>query len=594
MKKNFIYATLSAIALVGAVSLSACSSSEDVENPNYNAETNMVKTQFSISIPVGNGQLTRMDGDGAPDNGVFKGMTNIKLYPFKTATEVAGTEDIATPITLEAINENDLDKTGTDGNNFHGKVYNDVQIPVGTKTFLFYGQITDPKGGALEPTYGTEGTPAANIKFELSPIQKTYTMANVKTNDTQAAAILTDLNAIVAVLKTQLSDATTASHISAAQLNALLTAFKGLRAGSAASVLAFIQNAYNFLKGQTGGYAAAVCTEIEKYFTATSSGDPVTYTLTWKTTNTFPGNIDLPDGAIGLAYNDDPTTDGEYYSFASVTTSGNSQPELNTYVKPAALQYYVNTPLHTDNEAHASQYNSQTSWANVLALYDGGTEVLSSTRGIVLDNPIQYGVGRLKANVKIGSGTLYANNESGDATAVTPPTNGYPITGILIGGQKDVNWNFEPIASETSYTIYDPVWTDNTANKATTTGSGYNYTLALQTNKDETVSIAVELTNDGDAFYGVDNRLIPAGSKFYLIAKLTPSNGTAYAAGDNTKNRVFCQDVETTATLTISTNSLKKAYNTIPDLRAAKMELGLSVDLSWTAGLSFETNFEQE
>ena len=31
MKKNFIYATLSAIALVGAVSLSACSTSEDVE-----------------------------------------------------------------------------------------------------------------------------------------------------------------------------------------------------------------------------------------------------------------------------------------------------------------------------------------------------------------------------------------------------------------------------------------------------------------------------------------------------------------------------------------------------------------------------------
>ena len=51
-------------------------------------------------------------------------------------------------------------------------------------------------------------------------------------------------------------------------------------------------------------------------------------------------------------------------------------------------------------------------------------------------------------------------------------------------------------------------------------------------------------------------------------------------------NRVFIQDYTTTANFTI--NSLKNAYVTIPDLRASKLQLGLSVDLTWQNGLTFE------
>ena len=49
--------------------------------------------------------------------------------------------------------------------------------------------------------------------------------------------------------------------------------------------------------------------------------------------------------------------------------------------------------------------------------------------------------------------------------------------------------------------------------------------------------------------------------------------------------RVFIQDYTTTANFTI--NSLKNAYVTIPDLRASKLQLGLSVDLTWQSGLTF-------
>ena len=49
MKKMFKFAFLSAIAFVGAVSFSACSSSDDMaesNNPNFNPETNEVRRNW--------------------------------------------------------------------------------------------------------------------------------------------------------------------------------------------------------------------------------------------------------------------------------------------------------------------------------------------------------------------------------------------------------------------------------------------------------------------------------------------------------------------------------------------------------------------
>ena len=91
------------------------------------------------------------------------------------------------------------------------------------------------------------------------------------------------------------------------------------------------------------------------------------------------------------------------------------------------------------------------------------------------------------------------------------------------------------------------------------------------------------MENTGADFVGVDNKVIANGTKFYMIATLTPSSTMAnYAAVDG---KVFKQDFVTTANLTIG--DLKHAYNVIPDLRLPELELGLSVDLTWQAGLTF-------
>ena len=588
MKKYLNYAFAGAIALTGAVGFASCSSSgEDVvnntpiNNPTNIPEQETVKTQFAISIPIsGNQAGTRMDPDGAPNSGVFKGIKDIHLYPISTAS-VTVSSAISTPITLTDISVDGLDQTGSSGN-FRGKVYADVAIPVGTKAFLFYGEISDEKGGDLTPSYGTSGTPA-NINFSLVPIQ-TATFSTL--NNDKGTAVLTAMNDIIAVLAAQETAAATATHASATHLNELLQSFQLLKAGSANTVRAFVQKMYNQLTeigtnyfGTT--YTTPVQTKIEEYFTVSGTGP---YTLTWKVDNTFPNNLGLPDGAIGLSC----TTN--VFSFASVTVGGNPQPELNTYVKPASLFYTVNTPIHTSTAAQVANYASKSTWAQVVALYSE-TEVSSSTRGVVLDNPIQYGVGRLKSNVVLGTTSLKANDADGNEADVTNvPAAGFPVTGILIGSQKNVTWNFEPTGTS-KYTIYDPVQTGGTSVKASTTASADNYTLALQTEKDDVVRVVVELVNDADDFYGEANQLIPHGSKFYLAATLNPTTAATYAADDNTKNRVFCQDVETAVAFTVGATSLKKAYNTIPDLRSPEMELGLSVDLTWKAGLSFNVTF---
>ena len=159
------------------------------------------------------------------------------------------------------------------------------------------------------------------------------------------------------------------------------------------------------------------------------------------------------------------------------------------------------------------------------------------------------------------------------------------MTGVLIGNQKTVGFDFKPLADDAkTWTIYDSSHGEGADAAAVKKGSGNPatptaYTLALETegatsDPYETVNFAIELVNNsGDDFKGADG-IVPAGGKFYLVGSLT---------SDADHNKVFEQDHKTIAYVTI--NSLKSAYNTIPDLRSPKLEIGLAVDLQWQEGL---------
>ena len=180
-------------------------------------------------------------------------------------------------------------------------------------------------------------------------------------------------------------------------------------------------------------------------------------------------------------------------------------------------------------------------------------------------------------------------------------SDGFPITAILVGNQRVANWEFKPndaTSTATQYTVYDKTMPANMI--ASTSGSPVNHTLLLETPASSPVNIVVEFTNNsGNVFRGHNNELIPAGAKFYMVATLNPTatSGVTQPSKDANINQVFLQDYTTVANLTINTNDatdhnkgLGAAYNVIPDLRTPALSIGLSVDLTWQSGLTFNVD----
>ena len=228
--------------------------------------------------------------------------------------------------------------------------------------------------------------------------------------------------------------------------------------------------------------------------------------------------------------------------------------------------------------------------------------VTQLTRKIALADNINYGVAQLTMTFKCKSSTLPAKPYTvNDVTTsqYIPVGEGFNVTGVLIGGQpSSVGYDFLP-TSNTSFnnTIYDRSMPQDLKAKYYATNPieniPTNYTLLLSNKKSgksqDAVNFAVELTNNsGMDFRGADG-IVPAGGTFYLIGKLDPSADKGVTT--NGRTAVFEPDYRTTANVTIST--LANAYNCIPDLRSTNLQLGLSVDLSWETGMSFDVEIGQ-
>ena len=618
MKKYLNYAFAGAIALTGAVGFVSCSSSgEDVvgntpvNNPTNIPEQETVKTQFTISLPSNvaraNTRQSAATVQNAQDIASFRGMNTIVLLPFG-ATGAGSTDPVASSATKlsNAISLTKIivpsEQTVTNeiparvlysGSN--SVLYNDVTIPVGTGSFLFYGKAIDSGddkfvNGSLKMT---EGQPS-DIKFDLVQTNASSTVSEVGT------AIATYLSNIAKATNwAGCADPTNSSQAwYNASLGYLYLKFTSMKAGSSRTTQAAVQDLYTKIKDNTDDVSTAIKTAITNVTYASDAGAGVlTFTAAIGNSEAtyFPGDVNLPDGAALLSF-DSTTKD-----FTQVTTGNGNTGQVFAkyadYVYPASLYYYCNSGIKTSNTSQQSAYNGTDNWATISGNYTDGTAVSTSTRSVAILDPIQYGVGRLDATVKLDAMTLYDKN----GETYTVPAGGFTVTGILIGGQKQVGYNFKPTDDTSVFTIYDNITKSQspTTLSATNTASATNYTLALETGTDP-VKVAVELLNNGAAFEGADG-IVPKGGKFYLIAELAPSNGIGYSPG--TMDQVFKQDYKTIVTFTIKTGlsktadsfnsttgntiGLGAAHNLIPDFRTPQLELGLSVDMTWQPGLQF-------
>lgn len=595
MKKLSSFFLMGTVALAGLGVMSSCSSDDLGNDSTTNpGETKAVKTQFALNIPRANGG-TRMSDVNTQANKNFLGMQDIRMYSFNAAP-AAGSTSTAT-FTLANI-KSGISETAS------SKIYSDVSVPVGTTHFLFYAHApqgtTDAKKFELGVLNLTNPETDATATNDISA-----TLATVKKNDTASPkALLGILNGVAGVEGW-------ATATDGTELNKLYTKYTSAKAGSANSIRLTLQSLYNNLGGIVTGanaeaqtVAKAIRTKIAESFTATTATDGYV-TLAYKATgdvSKYPNNINLPDGAVQLSF--DATNKFTYAATSSLT--GIENLDASKVCFPASIYYFQSSNLAaTAKELETNQWpTTTTNWTAATApwlkdansLADGWTaSVQPTTRSIAMRQNINYGVANLATTVKCGAASLPDNKDlsvtdpSEFAGTVAVPDAGFTVTGLLIGGQPTkVGFDFQPASNDAfDYTIYDNNLTGIVAKNGA--ASATNYTIVLPNDKgrtatdQNTVNVAIELTNNSSvAFRGFDG-IIPAGGKFYLVGKLEPK--TKALTGVD-KPAVFMSDYKTTMNLTIK--SLQNAYNTIPDLRSTKLQLGLSVDLDWQAGLQFD------
>ena len=408
-----------------------------------------------------------------------------------------------------------------------------------------------------------------------------------------------------------------------------------LTSGSAAAVKATLQGLQTNLP-KVGTVSVSDTAQAMRPFLYWQLYQEVGKAISALSSNTFPTDQNLPEGAVKLTY----SQNAENGPFSYVTAANNTSIVTGDYsldnskvTYPSSLAYFCNTPVMTSDSPisdMASQLPSVENWKTATWPEDlsGGWKekaVGENTQSIALKAAITYGVAQLKTTVRCGAANLkdykWEDEKSTDADKIAVPAEGYTLTGVLVGGQPDkVDWQFLP-TSDANYdhTIYDSYMNtsdgkseanaDGTPKAAGAISAKYsadktlsipNYTLVLDNKRasstkdnDKIVYIALEFQNTGSAFYGAGGGLIPSGSKFYLVGKLDPTKGTqptstTSGTTSTTLDHVFVKGYTTTANFVISEESLKKATNTIPDLRTAELSLGLMVDFTWKDGLTFD------
>lgn len=523
------------VLLLASAGLASCSSDDTFSGEGPQAG-DPVKTQFAISVPVGKSGRLSQDIVQGQSPAQFRGMDNIQLIPFTTAPAAGGTGQ--TPIALGSILDNEL-AAGT-----NAKVYYEVQINPGVSHFLFYGEAYSANDDAKTNGALTANVEQAinNISFSLKPIS-----TDAK-NDAEATTLLAALNLVA-----QSSIEPVGSWANDVDLKPYYDAFTSLKAGSANS----IRLALTELRSAVG-----IDTPLKQ-----TISDNIEQALDDIKDCTYPQNVGLPDGAAQLKF------EGGAFSYINSENIGNlSYTSMDHFVYPASLYYMANTDIKTADTRLSDRYS--TDWNTCLNLYNpGGTSVTATTQSVALVKPVKYAVGRFDVAAKFSASSI--NDNVGESIAVTAE-DGITLDGILIGGQKNADWQFAPLASSEEYTIYDASVTSTKLGTADIASKIMAQSLALPTTAATPVNFALELTNNtGNAFTGVDG-IVPDGAKFYLVGRLEPQ-------ADKADNKVFAQAYNTKANVTIS--SLAHAYNCIPDLKNPKLELGLSVNLEWTEGL---------
>ena len=587
------------IMTVSLLTLTACSTIDDDYEPTEGVKEVLTDLQIAISSHTAETRQTGITTQ-AQEPPVFRGIQDIYLIPYS----VSGNSVVATDyrqgmrINLPQLSSdpsiNSINGLNTNNNS---RYYTDVEMPLGTNAFLFYGRaIRNGNSNFVNGLTAVTGLSAANVASQPSGIS--FGPSSIVTDATSASDKANNLAACLTAVAGATGWSTSPSYVD--DYNKFIT----MTAGSSASICALLQGVYNTYKSKTEAVPQAVVTAILTYADVDANG-----ILTMKPLYAdYPGCYDLPDGAAFVKWIEDTATPANSRFEAVVSSSpAVQQPTgliasgITAYAYPAELYYRVNSKIKTDDtNTHADDYLNTTTWDGAGGLlskypYPDATHpgtVNTETKSIAIIDQVQYAVARLdlsietavKSNSADGNGTL---RDAAD-NVITVGSTTFPIKGILIGNQRPVDFEFHPKSTTERNIIYDTSFGSGTTSDPYTLQNlvsggtaGPNYTLVYETPKatgnddaNAIVNFAIELENRSNQdFVGVNNMVIPVGTRFYLIGQINPMdpNKTGSAL------QVFKQDCYTIVTATIS--SLANAYNVIPDISHPTETLTLGIEV---------------
>ena len=491
---------------------------------------------------VDGGSSTKMTAEITQSTGVFRGIEHMYLVPFGTEEPQVGYQDPRLGVQNVILSNPGISQSGLVPNN-NAHLFGSAFVPNGMNCVLAYGKTPDQgseAGKAGKHTYGvltakglSDPSYASDISFQLEPVLDMSVTDELSEAYEKADALLDQFNVVMSIMRSS-------------SFASLVGIFDSVKREN--QILSCSYATFDYLRTEIQTALIRIPFEstdlIDEISRVSSAIDDFSSKLL-EVGTTFPVSYGIPEGSIGFWWNGN----------AFIRRIGGVNVTLvdpATYCYPPSLWYYANSTILTSNNEDISGQYVQTNkhWDDIIVHYTDGGTVNNLTQSIAINDPLQYGVALMSLSL-------------GDAG--TTLVNGCPLTGIIVGDQKDVDFRFMPGTGPSRY-IYD-----NVIDGALKIGSTapYTQTLVLETAAGSPVHIALEFRNTtGYTLHCQQGDILPR-CRFYMAGVLdAPSEGS-----------VFSKDHKTSVTVRI--NGLDSAYTTVPDLHSPQLEIGLVAEMKW-------------
>ena len=593
------------VLLMAVLLMGGCSSSDELD-PNAPVPT--VTAQLNFSLPsriVNKKSATRMTGgivQESQQEADFRGITDVQMLCFNeeptiTSNKLGGMID---------IRDNELNDSIATENDY--SLCQQIDVPVGTTHFEFYASAPEDFAEDEDPTlYPTQHEKRMHFgAIEAVGLAKNTYHGNsgIRFRPVLICPSTDELggspkgHALLNLLNDLMGKLNPAGNLYLNEAYQRMTELTTLSSYNVQVMLGFILKLINQEAPDNQGSqsVADVTDAIIRSCAEDNNQNPIADIANGvielkEAYQGFPADINLPDGAARIKWNETQQLfvipDKQIYSNDLQVTS------VNDYVYPINLQYQVSSEilasddlvvLSTNEDGDVVEPSSAkyTTWEELITKgYDPNNRIVEpTTQSVAMLKKVQYAVGRLAVQSRLGD-DAYLNDANGNSVYVA--NHPFTLKGYIVGSQREVDYDFQPVTTSRTYAIYDTDLNGGPQVLQRHYFTPTDYILGLGTPPDQSILVALELVNNGQDFQGADG-VIVKGATFYLVANMNPKeDGNNYKPGE--LDQIFCKDLATQVYITI--NSLKDATYGLPNLDIPRPTLGLSVDLRWEEGLWF-------